>query len=606
MKTNTLLSRGVMLLSVIAACILFTQPAYSQKFKKFKNKYPEFTWWKITYPDGAVGLSVNEKKNIIVDDIRGYSSVGYFGHGLFLVNKGEYKGLVNMQGVEVVSPDKYNHIKSEYNSYSGYKYLQVGVGGDYYRPESIGALNICGKMLLPCEYEYIDLNAISIYVNHSRKYQPYFIASNKDRYVVCDTAGTVLFSTSEFTRVKPYFTENPVAYDIASNIIAYVVYQDNKYGVCDKNGNLLLPPVYTYIVDVCDTHGRLLVSFEENNKKGVADISGNEIVPPMYDYVYAYKDENLNYFKVELNKKTGICDENGVEIIPPMYDGISYFNGEFRNFVNGKFAEVIDITRYANPEEKITAENGKWVLSHNGKVFSSHPYDELVWVKDKNRYYGSLYDYSTYIDLTGKEENSIAKQVFDEAYAMSNTNFQEKYTLYCMVIVLDSKNHEGYKSSALNNIGVMYEEAGDEKTALAYYEQSALLGNSHGKNNAKSIRDARAAVERAEKSQRISEALTQISNSLSTISSTLQQNNSNNYNYNSTGGGGSSDNNNVRSASRCTKCAGSGSCSKCRGNGYVLSKISQEFVPCSSCNFKGKTPKSKQGKCTYCNGTGQK
>lgn len=613
MKTINLLSRCLVLFSIIAVCMLSVQPVYSQKFKKFKNKYPKFTWWRITYPDGSVGLSVNEKKNIVVSDARGYSSLDYFGNGLFVVNKGDCRGVVNMQGIEVVSPDKYNHIESEYDINSGYKYLQVGVGGSRYSPESIGVLSCSGKVLLPCEYKYIDLRSEYISVNHSGKSHPYFIASNKESCVVCDTAGTILFSTSEFSRVSPHFTETPVEYGVANNIIAYSVGVGDKfgtatkYGVCNKNGELLLSPKYDWISDIDDLHGDLLIIFRENAKSGVADIYGNEIVPPVYDYVHVYKSENLKYFVVKLNNKTGICDGNGIEIIPAMYDGISYFNGEFRNFVNGQFAEVIDVDRYANPEEKITMHNNQWVLSYKGKIFSQHPYNELVWVKDKNRYYGTIYGYSTYIDLAGKEENSIAKRIFDEAYAMSGANFQEKFILYNRVVELDSNNREGYKALALNNIGVMYAEAGDENTALAYYDKSAQWGNSYGISNAKSIRDARAAAERAERSQRISDALTQISNSLSTMSSTLQQNSINNYNYNDDGGssnsGGSS---NVRRTSHCTKCAGSGSCAKCGGDGYVLGKFSQEFEPCSSCNFKGRTPKSKQGKCTYCNGTGRK
>lgn len=620
MKINTLLSRSVMLFSLIAVCMLFVQPAYSQKFKKFKNKYPEFAWWKITYPNGNVGFSVNEKKNILVDDARGYSSVGYFGEGLFLVEKGGCEGLVNMQGVEVVSPDKYNDIKSKYNISSGYKYLQVSVGESRFRPggrgirvfspESIGVLNYSGKVLLPCKYKFINfLSSEHISVNNSGKSHLYFVASNNECCVVCDTAGTVLFSTTEYKYVFPRFTATPVESGVANNIIAYSVGVSDKsgkrkYGVCSKDGELLLPPRYDSC-DISDLHGEMLVVFRENAKCGVADISGNEIVPPVYDNVYLYRDKDLKYFKVELNKKTGICDENGVEIIPLLYDGIAYYNGEFRDFVTGRFCEVIDVARYANPEEKITQENSKWVLSYKGKIFSLHPYDELVWVKDKNRYYGTIDGYSTYIDLTGKEVNSIAKRVFDEAYAMPSTNFQEKFTLYNRVIELDSNNREGYKALALNNIGVMYAEGGDENTALAYYDKSAKLGNSYGISNAKSIRDARAAAERAERSQRISNALTQISNSLSTMSSTLQQNSINNYNHNNGGNsGGSGGSSNVRRTSHCTKCAGSGDCSKCGGDGYVLGKFDQEFHPCSSCNFNDRTPKNKKGKCTFCNGTG--
>ena len=590
---------------------LSAQPVYSQKYKKNKSGYPEFTWWRITYPNGNVGLSVNEKKNIVVNDSRGYSSVEFFGSGLFSVKKGDYEGVVNMRGVEVISPDVYNYIESKYNTSCGYKYLQVGIGGSWYSPEKVGALSVDGKVLLPCEYKRIDISSEYISVNYSGKSIPYFRAYNDEKIVVCDADGTILFATSVHKYVYPHFTENPTTYDIGSNVIAYEVYDGSKYGVCDKDGNLLLALEYDDVLSVDDTHGRLLASVKKNNKVGVVDMNGNEIVPPLYDYVHFYKSNDLKYFQVECNNKRGVCDENGVEIIPPMYDGIAYNNGEFRNFVNGKYAEVIDVTRYANPEENITPYNDKWVLSHKGKIFSMHPYDELVWVKEKNRYYGSLDGYSTYIDLTGKEENSIAARVFNKAYAMSSAGFQEKKSAYIRVMEIDVNNKEGYKAVALNNIGVMYAEAGDENTALAYYDTAAQLGNSYGRDNAKSIRDARAAAERAERMQRVNNALTQISNSLSSMSAVMQQNsgsgNVNSYNSNSSGSssgaGGSSS---TKVEKHCTKCAGWGECAKCGGDGYVLGKFSQEFEPCSSCNYKDRAPKSKKGKCTYCGGTGKR
>lgn len=608
MKTKALLLRGVILLSLIVGCIFFVQPTYSQKFKKIKNKYPKFAWWKITYPNGNVGFSVNEKKNIVEDGARGYTSVGYFGNDLFWVKRGDYTGLVDMCGNEVVSPDIYIHIDCEYSTSYKYKYLQVGVGGSYYRPEKVGTLNMKGNVILPCKYKDIELGEESITLNHTTKYLSYFVGTSNDSCVMCDTTGIVTFASSEYSSLKPYFTTNPTSFDLASNIIAYAVCRDSKYGVCDKDGNLLLSPIYPYLWDISDEHGRLLVKFKVNDKMKVIDVLGNEVVPPMYDYVYLQREKDFNYFKVKLNNKVGICDENGLEIIPPIYDGIAYFDGKFRNFVNGKFAEVIDVDRYANPEEKITLENGKLVLSYKGKVFSWHPYDELVWVVEKNRYYGSLYGYSTYIDLTGKEENSIAKCVFEEAYEVPIDNFEDKLMLYTKVVELDSNNREGYKAMALNNIGVMYESLGDENTALAYYDKAALLGNSYGINNARNIREAHAAAQRAERAQRISNALTQISNSLSAISSTLNQNGSNHVNHtNQThSSGGKSSGGNVGHTSRCTKCGGSGSCSKCGGDGLVLGKISQEFEPCSSCNFRGNSPKSKIGKCTYCGGTGKK
>ena len=55
-------------LFVTLLLVLSAQPVYSQKYKKNKSGYPEFVWWSITYPNGSVGLSVNDKKNIVVKD----------------------------------------------------------------------------------------------------------------------------------------------------------------------------------------------------------------------------------------------------------------------------------------------------------------------------------------------------------------------------------------------------------------------------------------------------------------------------------------------------------------------------------------------------------
>lgn len=130
------------------------------------------------------------------------------------------------------------------------------------------------------------------------------------------------------------------------------------------------------------------------------------------------------------------------------------------------------------------------------------------------------------------------------------------------------------------------------------------------------------------KLQKLNEILTQFNNSLSQINSNLRQQNGNSgvnnsynagsYNNYNTGNYNNynsesydNDYNNSRTGNvyvekHCKHCAGSGDCSKCGGDGYVLGKFSREFEPCSSCNFKGRTPKSKQGKCTYCKGTGKR
>ena len=63
--------------------------------------------------------------------------------------------------------------------------------------------------------------------------------------------------------------------------------------------------------------------------------------------------------------------------------------------------------------------------------------------------------------------------------------------MYLQVIELDKEAREGYTGAALNNIGAIYEDAGDEDTAYDYYERAMNVGNKMGEKNYKRIRNNR-------------------------------------------------------------------------------------------------------------------
>ncbi len=87
------------------------------------------------------------------------------------------------------------------------------------------------------------------------------------------------------------------------------------------------------------------------------------------------------------------------------------------------------------------------------------------------------------------EEVSPTKTLFNKAY--NNTTATDAIGMYLQVIELDKVTKEGYTGVSLNNIGTIYEDAGDEDTAYDYYERSMNAGNKTGEQNYKRIRNNR-------------------------------------------------------------------------------------------------------------------
>lgn len=95
-------------------------------------------------------------------------------------------------------------------------------------------------------------------------------------------------------------------------------------------------------------------------------------------------------------------------------------------------------------------------------------------------------------NLKTSEEVSPTKNLFDKAYD-SNTALSDatRIGMYLQVIELDKETREGYTGAAFNNIGAIYEDAGDEDTAYDYYERAMNVGNKMGEKNYKRIRNNR-------------------------------------------------------------------------------------------------------------------
>jgi len=112
----------------------------------------------------------------------------------------------------------------------------------------------------------------------------------------------------------------------------YIVYRpDDKWGVVDYNGNIIIPFIYSYIVqdyysaeDVVDDN---YIATFGNQKLGVINPQGQEIIPFEYDRI---SFEKVCYFLsttgTYFNSQYKVADLQGNIILPDSYDNLQLIN----------------------------------------------------------------------------------------------------------------------------------------------------------------------------------------------------------------------------------------------------------------------------------------
>lgn len=115
---------------------------------------------------------------------------------------------------------------------------------------------------------------------------------------------------------------------------AFVFTQKDKFGLKDKQDNIVLPAEYKKLIRV---NGATWIA-QKKNKFGIADNSGNFIVKPKYRHA----DRLIGrYVKLGNDKDYGLYDETGKKILPHEYSKIDLlFGGMFLTYKNYKYGVV--------------------------------------------------------------------------------------------------------------------------------------------------------------------------------------------------------------------------------------------------------------------------
>ncbi len=207
--------------------------------------------------------------------------------------------------------------------------------------------------------------------------------------------------------------------DIASYFVnnnLMVVDEDNKIGLIDQQGDMILAPKY-YTIERLDS--KFMLGYNRNSGLyGIIDNNGMEVVPSKYKRIRKFSNKVAAV--QDQNGKWGFINEDGIEIIKPMYEETGYFS---EGLIPVKL-------------------NGKWgFIDETGNTIIDYQYEDARSFSDglaavcNNRIWG-------FIDKTGK---TIIEHQYQYTYSANELYFRNGRAIVAPnncynLIIIDTNN----------------------------------------------------------------------------------------------------------------------------------------------------------------------
>lgn len=256
-----------------------------------------------------------------------------------------------------------------------------------YTNKKWGVIDNNGNIVIEPEYEeYIiipnnkkDLFICTYDVEYDKKtYKTKVINANNDEII------------SGYDKIQPVYN-----YDKGNNIFfddnVLSVEKDNKYGLVDYTGKVLLNCEYDGIEAVKGIENSLIIKKED--KVGLADDEGKVIVQPEYKEIKSIGDNYQNgYITINSKNKYGVLDFTGNQVLENKYDDISqiYCNNMYIVEKNNKYELIkksgetvlkdFDSIKSINDENIIVKKDGKYGIKNtSGKELVPAKYQDLEY-----------------------------------------------------------------------------------------------------------------------------------------------------------------------------------------------------------------------------------
>ena len=285
------------------------------------------------------------------------------------------------------------------------------------------------------------------------------------------------------------------------------VQKDEKYGLIDLDGKVLLEPTYDQITALPDIENAFLIS--KDNLYGIANNKGQIILDVNYSEITNLGKDNLSGYIVKTpDSKYGIVDYSKAQVLENKYDQIKkvYGNDLYVVEENGQTKvvekggnEIIssgieDVAEILTNKENgiIFINSGKYgVMNLSGEITIPAEYDDLkettngTLIAKKDNMYGII-DLAqeekiplTYNNITYNEKGDIYIAEKDDINTvLIDGTFQERLN----GILLDLNDEEGYISIKIGDDTKYYNFRFEEKTSQEIYTSNTIyLSKKDGK-----------------------------------------------------------------------------------------------------------------------------
>ena len=276
---------------------------------------------------------------------------------------------------------------------SKYKYFAL-----YSKNEKVGVIDREGNTVL--ETKYTD-----IYIPNPTK--DVFICFEGDKSYVVNSKGEKLFG--EWQEVSALVTSDSVFLNLENNVLRYR--SNDLYGLLDLDGNALTEPIYDEIQSLKNRPGRILV--KKDDKYGVLDASGNIVVPISFysiigDEYYTEEDgySSTGYI-VSTKTKTGI-----------MY---GYYNSVGKKLLDLKYEKIERVLEYNKDDIYLIATfNGKNGIFKNGKKLIDFNHQEIMYSRLSKVFIINRNGKESYYNLNGQSVSKPNKDIDDSSFLFNN------------------------------------------------------------------------------------------------------------------------------------------------------------------------------------------
>lgn len=197
----------------------------------------------------------------------------------------------------------------------------------------VGLVNSDGKIIYTADNDevYNDESYGYYSVKKEKLCGIYFVLSKDKKHtaiefdrISVDGYGAIMASKNqkmgifnlEGEQITPFEYDNDFIMQYTG--IGYRISKDKKRGIIDKQGKVILRPIYDD-VSTFSLSNRELFKVKNNEKYGIVNREGKVIIPIEFEYI---DDLNDNYLVMTPQRKMGLYDKNGNNILPVKYQWI--------------------------------------------------------------------------------------------------------------------------------------------------------------------------------------------------------------------------------------------------------------------------------------------